>query len=322
MVRFRWLTVFSLCALLFLGGCLPGSDTQVPETQNKSYLRGKRYLREDRKDEALEAFLQVIAEAPADSPESHLEAGRLYQNTKKDPILAIYHYRKFLEQRPQGQEAPIVRQMIESAKKDFVAQLPGTPFGNDADRLDLLKMLQETRAENDTLKQELAEANSRLAASPRGPSSGTTQIVSSAATQQTQQQAAYRNDAQQVRSAAGSTFTQGNSTGAAAATPAGTAADGTYYPQGVTANMVSGRQTSGTATRTQPATQQGGAAAQQTQAQSGGQRSYIVQQGDTLSRISQRMYGTPGRWEEIFMANRGILATPHSLRVGQTLVIP
>lgn len=281
MVRFRWLPVCLIGLSILLGGCYPGSDKQVPETQNKSYLRGKRYLREDRRDEALQAFLQVTIETPANAPESHLEAGRLYQNTRKDPIAAIYHYRKFLEQRPQGQEAPIVRQMIESARKDFAAQLPGNPFDSDADRLDLLKMLQEARDQNDQLKQELEQANQRIAAAGnlRAPSTRTSQPA------------------------------------------ANQSADGIFYPQGVSTHVGGGQ----AGTTSQPAPASTATTAQpsaQTQPTQEGRRSYIVRSGDTLTRVSQQMYGTPARWGEIFEANRNLLSTPHSLKVGQVLVIP
>ncbi|HOW97230.1 MAG TPA: LysM peptidoglycan-binding domain-containing protein [Kiritimatiellia bacterium] len=49
---------------------------------------------------------------------------------------------------------------------------------------------------------------------------------------------------------------------------------------------------------------------------------YIVQPGDNLSRIAERMYGNSGRWSDIYEANRSTLKSPESVRVGQTLVIP
>lgn len=49
---------------------------------------------------------------------------------------------------------------------------------------------------------------------------------------------------------------------------------------------------------------------------------YVVQPGDNLSRIAERMYGSSGRWADIYEANRGTLKSPESVRVGQTLVIP
>jgi tetratricopeptide (TPR) repeat protein len=53
-----------------------------------------------------------------------------------------------------------------------------------------------------------------------------------------------------------------------------------------------------------------------------GDRSYIVQSGDTLFSISRRFYKSPTRWKEILNANRKNIRDPKKLTVGQTLVIP
>jgi tetratricopeptide (TPR) repeat protein len=47
-----------------------------------------------------------------------------------------------------------------------------------------------------------------------------------------------------------------------------------------------------------------------------------VLKGDTLRKISWRIYGTQERWEEIFNANRAILKKPEDVRIGQTLIVP
>ncbi|MDR2664417.1 MAG: LysM peptidoglycan-binding domain-containing protein [Puniceicoccales bacterium] len=51
-------------------------------------------------------------------------------------------------------------------------------------------------------------------------------------------------------------------------------------------------------------------------------RSYVIRKGDTLSSISQAIYGTAGRWREIFEANRSQLSSPAQLKVGTSLLIP
>ena len=51
-------------------------------------------------------------------------------------------------------------------------------------------------------------------------------------------------------------------------------------------------------------------------------KSYEVQSGDTLSKISEKFYGTANRWNDIYQANRDILSSARSLRVGQELLIP
>jgi tetratricopeptide (TPR) repeat protein len=53
-----------------------------------------------------------------------------------------------------------------------------------------------------------------------------------------------------------------------------------------------------------------------------GDRSYVVQSGDTLFSISRKFYKSPKRWKEILNANRKSIRDPKKLTVGQTLVIP
>ncbi len=53
-----------------------------------------------------------------------------------------------------------------------------------------------------------------------------------------------------------------------------------------------------------------------------GDRSYVVQSGDTLFSISRKFYKSPKRWKEILDANRKNIHDPKKLTVGQTLVIP
>ncbi len=51
-------------------------------------------------------------------------------------------------------------------------------------------------------------------------------------------------------------------------------------------------------------------------------KTYVVVDGDTLTRISRKFYGTSARWEDILNANRDTLKNEKSLVVGSTLKIP
>jgi tetratricopeptide (TPR) repeat protein len=53
-----------------------------------------------------------------------------------------------------------------------------------------------------------------------------------------------------------------------------------------------------------------------------GDRSYVVQSGDTLFSISRQFYKSPTRWKDVLNANRKSIHDPKKLTVGQTLVIP
>lgn len=72
-----------------------------------------------------------------------------------------------------------------------------------------------------------------------------------------------------------------------------------------------GTQTSGSQTTTSQSNQTTTAA-----------RTHKVTSGDTLSSISQKYYGTPNKWMDIYRANQNIMSSPNALRVGQELKIP
>ena len=57
---------------------------------------------------------------------------------------------------------------------------------------------------------------------------------------------------------------------------------------------------------------------------SGGQstRTYTVQAGDSLSKISKQFYGSPNQYMKIFEANRNQLSNPNEIQPGQQLTIP
>ena len=54
----------------------------------------------------------------------------------------------------------------------------------------------------------------------------------------------------------------------------------------------------------------------------GAARTHVVVEGDSLTRISLRYYGTPTRWQDIYQANRELLSEANALRPGQQLRIP
>jgi nucleoid-associated protein YgaU len=51
-------------------------------------------------------------------------------------------------------------------------------------------------------------------------------------------------------------------------------------------------------------------------------RTYTVQKGDTLSKISKEHYGDANKYMKIFEANKDKLKDPDKIQVGQVLVIP
>lgn len=51
-------------------------------------------------------------------------------------------------------------------------------------------------------------------------------------------------------------------------------------------------------------------------------KTYVVQKGDSLSKIAKHEYGNANAWRKIFEANQDIIKNPDLIHPGQTLKIP
>jgi Ca2+-transporting ATPase len=51
-------------------------------------------------------------------------------------------------------------------------------------------------------------------------------------------------------------------------------------------------------------------------------RTYVVQKGDTLSKIANKFYGTTTQWPVIYEANRDRIKDPDLIQPGWSLTIP
>lgn len=143
---------------LLLSGCTDDArQSYATEADEPYYRQGEQMKRANRHQEALSAFLKVIEKRGDDAPESHLEAGLIYLHHIRDPIAAIYHFRKFLALRPNSAQAALVRQRIDAAMRDFARTLPAQPIESQVQRVDLIAALDKLKLENDILKQQLAE---------------------------------------------------------------------------------------------------------------------------------------------------------------------
>lgn len=159
----RVLSLLTLVVCLFLIVGCPAQDGRgtIAETDETRYRDAKNLERQGRYAQALNEFLKVI-ESRREAPESHLEAGNLYLRHVGDPVAAIYHFRQYLKQKPDSEQAEQVRQLIQTAKKEFAKSFPAQPFNDQIEREDLLDMIAQLREENEELRRELAAAQQQL----------------------------------------------------------------------------------------------------------------------------------------------------------------
>ncbi len=163
-IKLSLTVLFSMLAVLYIfsvGGCDNNSELAQKETDEPHFIRAQEELRRGNDAEAMSAFLKIV-DKRKDAPESHLELGRLYLNKLSDPIAAIYHFRKYLEYKPNSQASDMVRQMIETAQKKFAASLPESPFESNIKRMEMEELVQKLQKENFELKQKLSQSSSMI----------------------------------------------------------------------------------------------------------------------------------------------------------------
>ena len=153
-VHSRIIGLFCLAALLAAGGCGGDSTVLMPEADEPLYREAQRLEKQGRTQEAFNDYLKVIAKRGDQAPESELDVGLIYLGHIKNPIEAIHYFDKYLEAEPNSRQAPLVRGLIDTAKRDFVSAL-GQPQDNQAPRLELADEVERLRRENGEMKAEI-----------------------------------------------------------------------------------------------------------------------------------------------------------------------
>lgn len=189
--------VLMTSALLFVG-CDDNKDSNARtfELDDPEFRQGLTYEKQHESRRALECFLRVI-DSRKGAAESHLEAGRMYIDLK-EPLPAIYHFNEYIRLKPTSDQSKIVRQMIKTAEKLYLEQIPGRPLEPDAvGTTDQYAQLQKLKSENERLKREVSElsrinkvseapvTNSTITSTKvtsTGPKSSTTYVIKAADT--------------------------------------------------------------------------------------------------------------------------------------------
>ncbi|MBJ7494264.1 MAG: LysM peptidoglycan-binding domain-containing protein [Opitutales bacterium] len=192
------LSLVLMTSVLLLVGCDDNKDTgaRTVELDDPEFRQGLTYGKQHESRRALECFLRVI-DTRKGAAESHLEAGRMYIDLK-EPLPAIYHFKEYIRLKPTSEQSKIVRQMIKTAEKLYLEQIPGRPLEPDAvGTTDQYAQLQKLKSENERLKREVSELSriNKVSEAPitnstttstkvtsTGPKSSTTYIIKAADT--------------------------------------------------------------------------------------------------------------------------------------------
>jgi LysM repeat protein len=159
MIRFSYLIV-SIVFILLLVSC---KDENPSEIRHPLFKKAENLKEKGKYPESAKAFEDYIKINP-DSSKTHLELATLYDDNLKDSLLAIYHYRRFLELEPDSQEKTNIEAWLKGAEKEYFDQLKMNYSDNDIKKeLDVLRerekryitLINQLRKENDILRTQL-----------------------------------------------------------------------------------------------------------------------------------------------------------------------
>ena len=154
----RTLLPFAVAVVVaFTCACERSSPVTDAEAEQEINYQRARKLCEASDFQAAAEFYKRALLVNAAFAKAHLELGLLCDDKLGDPISAIYHYRRYLELKPDSDKKQLVEDFIERAKLSFAAKLPQSP---NMDSSELIRLQNEKAAllqENAMLRTRVAE---------------------------------------------------------------------------------------------------------------------------------------------------------------------
>lgn len=155
-------SIMLVLGISLLSSCDQGAGE---ETRHPMYIKAQKLKERGGFAESAKAFEEFLRINPY-SAKSHYELAVLYDESLDDPLLAIYHYRRYLEMEPDSPDKKNIETWLQSAEKNYCSQLKLKYSDDDTKKqLDILKErekryimhLTQFRNENAYLKGQLGQ---------------------------------------------------------------------------------------------------------------------------------------------------------------------
>jgi TolA-binding protein len=163
--RFVRQVLFTGC-LLVMAACAPRSGTDALEHEHPRMQQAARLVQQQDLDGAMEIYRQLLRRDP-EFATAHLQLGMAYQ-TLRDSVAAAYHFRQYLDQRPEGAKAEIVEQMLQSELIRLVDQHPAIRAMQPPDVVELQDEIARLREQLQTAQMNLSRKEIELQQTRRG----------------------------------------------------------------------------------------------------------------------------------------------------------
>lgn len=143
-----------LAVVLCLTACGRKSGTDALEHEHPRMKEAARLVQQQDLEGAIAIYEKLLRRDP-EFATAHLQLGMAHQ-TLQDPVAAAYHFRRYLDQRSEGEKAKIVEQMLQSELIRLVDQHPAIRAMQPPDIIEL-------RDENARLREQVQQTQMRLA---------------------------------------------------------------------------------------------------------------------------------------------------------------
>ena len=142
----------ALCIALFtLCGCRKDTkSSEAKEERNPLIKQGLAYMEIKKYEQAESAFKQALENDPR-MARPHLDLATIYHQYKPDYISSIFHYKRYLELRPDSEKAEFINEQIQKVQI-ALANAILTQSG----AVQAIEELKQLRQENAELKRQLA----------------------------------------------------------------------------------------------------------------------------------------------------------------------
>jgi len=342
-----------------LAGCdrnMSIAEIEAKERTSRLYTTAMEDLQAGRTDPAIRGFEHVLVQEPRNYS-AHFQLATLLQDIKKDYIGAISHYKSYLLFRPTSDKATIASDRMRVCDTLLGAEYLRKAGGKPTEKLseENAKLEEGTRKLKEQVKrlegqlakaqgqvEQLTAANKRYqrqiagigvdaeGGTPRKGIGAKEALAELKAMADEQQRRKLRPTDAELLDDDSPPEDRPLLSAEAKRVREESEKDEKDTPRRV-ATTVQGARPEGTVATAQPAPARGttGGALDSFWARNGDQKkgasrpeTYVVQPGDTLSKISRRFYGTPARWRAIREANKAIIPFDGRVTTGQEIRLP
>lgn len=144
----------ALACTVLLIGC--DRARGVSETTDPHIRKGTEQARLKRWDSAIHQF-QTALDLHPEFTRPNLELALIHHQHKKEYVRAIYHYKRYIEKRPESEKVPLIKDWIRQAQISFMAQIGQSSRGINEEILRLTRENNLLRKQLDALRPTTAE---------------------------------------------------------------------------------------------------------------------------------------------------------------------